>query len=216
MSWASLLQFPDAPFVPEPVRGGSFAVVYGAFLGSENEGRALLRPVRDLRPAMDTFAMVPPVALGEIAMDPPDPLPFVSTTALLSDLADGGVDELLAAVGPGSGTTLAMVELRQLGGALGRRRPGAGARATLPGTLALFALGVPEDEASEATIKTYLESLDRAVRPYRTGDYANFVMEPTDASRFFDADTWARLRQVKAHYDPSDLFKGNHHILPAD
>jgi FAD/FMN-containing dehydrogenase len=216
MSWASLLQFPDAPFVPEPVRGGSFAVVYGAFLGSENEGRALLRPVRDLRPAMDTFAMVPPVALGEIAMDPPDPLPFVSTTALLSDLADGGVDELLAAVGPGSGTTLAMVELRQLGGALGRRRPGAGARATLPGTLALFALGVPEDEASEATIKAYLESLDRAVRPYRTGDYANFVMEPTDASRFFDADTWARLRQVKAHYDPSDLFKGNHHIPPAD
>lgn len=31
MTWASPLQFPDAPFVPEPVRGGSFAVVYGAF-----------------------------------------------------------------------------------------------------------------------------------------------------------------------------------------
>jgi hypothetical protein len=41
-------------------------------------------------------------------------------------------------------------------------------------------------------------------------------MEPTDASRFFDADTWARLRQVKAHYDADDLFKGNHHIPPAD
>ena len=34
-------------------------------------------------------------------------------------------------------------------------------------------------------------------------------------ARFFDADTWARLRQVKALYDPSDLFKGNHHIPPA-
>jgi hypothetical protein len=40
-------------------------------------------------------------------------------------------------------------------------------------------------------------------------------MEPTDASRFFDTGTWARLRQVKAHYDPGDLFKGNHHIPPA-
>ena len=30
MSWASLLQFPDAPFVPEPVRGGSFTVVISA------------------------------------------------------------------------------------------------------------------------------------------------------------------------------------------
>jgi FAD/FMN-containing dehydrogenase len=215
MSWASLLQFPDAPFVPGPVRGGSFGVVYGAYLGSEAEGRALLRSVRDLGPAMDTFAMVPPAALGDMAMDPPDPLPFVSTTALLSDLPHAGVDELVAAVGPGSGSPLAMVELRQLGGALERPSPGAGARATLPGTLSLLALGVPEDEASEATVKAFLESLDRAVRPYRTGDYPNFVMEPTDASSFFDAATWARLRQVKALYDPDDLFKGNHHIPPA-
>ena len=216
MSWASLLQFPDAPFVPEPVRGGSFAVVYGAFLGSEVEGRALVRPVRDLAPAMDTFAMVAPAALGEMAMDPPDPLPFLITSALLDDLPHAGVDDLVAAVGPESGSRLAMVELRQLGGALGRDTPGAGARATLPGSLSLVALGVPEDEPSEAAVKANLESLDRAVLPYRVGDYANFVMEPTDASRFFDADTWARLREVKALYDPTDLFKGNHHVPPAD
>jgi hypothetical protein len=216
MSWASLLQFPDAPFVPEPVRGGSFTVVYGAFLGSETEGRTLLRPVRDLGPAMDTFAMVPPAALGDMAMDPPDPLPFRITAALLDDLPRAGVDELVAAVGPGSGSPLGMVELRQLGGALGRETPGAGARATLPGALSLVALGVPQDEASDKSVRTYLASLDRAVLPYRVGDYANFVMEPTDASRFFDADTWARLRQVKALYDRTDLFKGNHHIPPAD
>ncbi len=41
-----------------------------AFLGSESEGRALLRPLRDLGPAMDTFAVVPPAALGDMAMDP--------------------------------------------------------------------------------------------------------------------------------------------------
>ena len=50
----------------------------------------------------------------------------------------------------------------------------------------------------------------------RTGDYPNFVEQPADASAFFDADTWARLRAVKAAYDPSDLFKGNHHIPPAE
>ena len=58
--------------------------------------------------------------------------------------------------------------------------------------------------------------MERAVHPYRAGDYPNFVMEPSDASSFFDADTWARLRLVKTLYDPSDLFKGNHHIPPAD
>jgi FAD binding domain len=216
MTWAVLLQFPDAPDVPEPVRGRSFTVVHGAFLGSEAEGRALLRPVRDLGPAMDTFAIVPPAVLGDMAMDPPEPLPIVSTTALLSDLPSAGVDELVSAAGPGSGSPLAMVELRQLGGALGRRSPGAGARATLPGTLAMFALGVPEDEASAATARAYLESVERAVLPYRTGDYPNFVEEPSDASAFFDAGTWARLRQVKALHDPTDLFKGNHHIPPAE
>jgi FAD/FMN-containing dehydrogenase len=216
MTWAKLMQFPDAPDVPEAVRGGSFTVIFGAFLGSEDEGQALLRPVRDLGPAVDTFAIVPPATLGDMAMDPPDPLPFVSTTALLGDLPSAGVDELVSAAGPGSGSPLAMVELRHMGGALARRSPGAGARATLPGSIAMLSLGVPEDEASAATARTYLESVDRAVLPYHTGDYPNFVMEPADASSFFDADTWTRLREAKALYDPNDLFEGNHHIPPAE
>jgi FAD/FMN-containing dehydrogenase len=215
MSWASLLQFPDMPDIPEAMRGGSFTVVMAAFLGSEDDGRALLRRIRDLGPAMDTFGVVPPAALGDLAMDPVDPLPIASTTALLDGLPSAGLDELLAAVGPGSGSPLGMVQLRQLGGALGRTSPGAGARATLPGTLSLFALGVPMDPESEATTKAYLAAIDAAVRPYHTGDYPNFVEEPADASAFFDTDTWARLREVKAEYDPDDLFKGNHHIPPA-
>jgi hypothetical protein len=216
MTWASLLQFPATPDVPEPVRGGSFAVVYGAFLGAEAEGRALLRSVRDLGPALDTFAVVPPAALGDMAMDPPDPLPVVSTTALLGDLPSTGVDALVAAVGAESGSPLAMVQLRQLGGALGRRAPGAGARATLPGMLNLFALGVPEDEASAATQRAYLESLQRAVGPYRSGSYPNLVEEPADASAFFDPGTWRRLREVKAPTTPTTCSRGNHHIPPAD
>jgi FAD/FMN-containing dehydrogenase len=216
MTWASLLQFPDVPDVPAPVRGGSFAVVHAAFLGAEGEGRALLRPVRDLGPAMDTFAMVPPVALADMAMDPRDPLPAMSATALLSDLPSEGVDDLVAAAGPGSGSPLAILQLRQLGGALERPSPGAGARATLPGAVGMFALGVPEDDASAATVRTYLESVERAVLPYHAGYYPNFVEEPADASAFFDPGTWARLRRLKALHDPSDLFKGNHHIPPAD
>jgi hypothetical protein len=216
MTWASLLQFPDAPFVPEAVRGGSFAVVYGTFLGSEGDGRALLRRMRDLGPAMDTFAMAPPAVLGDMAMDPPDPLPFLSATALLSDLPSAGVDDLVAAAGPGSGSPLALVELRLMGGALERRSPGAGARATLPGRFSMLALGVAEDDASATTARTYLDSVERALLPYRSGFYPNFVEAPSDASGFFDPDTWTRLRMVKALYDPSDLFKGNHHIPPAE
>ena len=212
MTWASLLQFPDTPDVPEPVRGGSFTVVYGAFLGSEGEGRALLRPIRDLGPAMDTFAMVPPAALGDMAMDPPDPLPIVSATALLSDLPSAGVDDLVAAVGPGPGHRWRWCSCASSAAPSARRSPGAGARATLPGTLSLFALGVPEDEASAATARATSMPSSAPSCPTAAAHYPNFVEEPADASGFFDADTWARLREVKALYDPSDLFKGNHHV----
>jgi FAD/FMN-containing dehydrogenase len=217
MTWASMLHFPDLPIVPDTVRGRSFAVVYGAFLGGEDDGRALLRPVRDLGPAMDTFAMVPPAALGDLAMDPPDPLPFMSAHQLLRELPPAGVDGLLAAAGPESraGTALTMVQLRHMGGALARRAPGAGARATLPGEVCMFALGLVVDDASAGAVTRSLDDVERALLPYRAGHYPNFVEEPADASRFFDPETWARLRRVKAHYDRDDLFRGNHHIPPA-
>ena len=174
--------------------------------------------MRDLGPAMDTFAVVPPIALADMAMDPPDPLPFASVHQLLGELPAAGVDDLLAAAGPGSGsgTSLTMVQLRHLGGALARVSPGAGARATLPGEVCMFALGLTVDERSAAVVERSLEAVDGALRPYRVGDYPNFVEEPADASAFFDAGTWARLRDVKALYDPGDLFKGNHHVPPAD
>lgn len=218
MTWASLLHFPDLPIVPEPVRGGSFAVVFGAFLGGADEGRRLLAPVRDVGPVVDTFAVVPPIALLEMAMDQPDPLPFHSAHQLLGELPPAGIDDLLAAAGPGSasGTSLTLLQLRHMGGALARPAPGVGARATMPGEVCMLALGVVVDEESAALVERSLGAVRRAVRPYRAGLYPNFVDEPADASAFFDADTWARLRRAKALYDPGDPFRGNHHVPPAD
>jgi FAD/FMN-containing dehydrogenase len=102
-----------------------------------------------------------------------------------------------------------------MGGALGRTTPGAGARATLPGSVCLFALGVAGDEASARAAEVALAAVEAAVERYRAGSYPNFVEEPADASGFFDPETWARLREIKALYDPDDLFRGNHHIPPA-
>ena len=214
MTWASLLQFPDLPDVPEPVRGGSFAVVMAAFLGDEARGRELLRSVRDLGPAMDTFAMVPPVALGDLAMDPPDPLPYELGHDLLHELSPGAVDRLVFAAGPGSGSPLAMVQLRHMGGALARKARGAGARATLPGSVSLLALGIVEDDDSAQAVAASIAEVRAATAIHRAGDYPNFVEQPADASSFFDAETWARLRQVKTAYDAGDLFKGNHRVPP--
>ncbi len=217
MSWASLLHFPPIPDVPAFARGRSFAVAMAAFLGSEAEGAALLRPLRDLGPARDTFATVPPVVLGDLAMDPLDPLPARSGHALLDALPERAIDAILAAVGPGSGRseTLTMLQFRQMGGALAREEPDAGARATLPGEISMFTVGVAPDDASETEVRAAVADVEAAVRPHRVGHYANFVEEPADASTFFAPAVWARLRAIKARYDADDLFIGNHHIPPA-
>ena len=81
-------------------------IVMGALPGRGGGGPRAAAPLRDLGPAIDTFAMVPPIELGELAMDPPDPLPFSSGHELLGELPADAIDELLASPGPspGSGT----------------------------------------------------------------------------------------------------------------
>jgi FAD/FMN-containing dehydrogenase len=215
MTWANLFRFPDDPELPEPLRGGAYAVVMAAFQGDEADGRELLRPVRELGPEIDTLAMGPPAILAELAMDPPDPLPFLLGHQLLEIPPAAAIDDLLAVAGRGSGAALNMVQLRHMGGALAREAPGAGARATLPGDICLVALGVVDSDARAAAVGASLEAVEAALLPHRAGFYPNFVEEPADASAFFDQKTWARLREVKALYDPEDLFRGNHHIPPA-
>ena len=207
MSWASIIHFPPIPEVPAFARGRSLAVIMAAHLGSEAEGRDLLAPLRALGPVRDTFAMVPPIVLSDLAMDPLDPLPF--------QLSHGLVDALPVDAMVEASETLTLVQFRHMGGALARETPGAGARATLPGEICAMALGVVMDEASGRAVRGALHAFDTALRPHRAGDYPNFVEEPSDASGFFAPGVWQRLREVKGRFDPTDLFAGNHHIPPA-
>ena len=217
MTWATMMHLPDLPIVPEPYRARSWVIVMAAFLGEEPEGGSLLAPLRRLGATHDTLAMVPPIARGELAMDPPDPLPFGFGASLLHDVGAAGIDALLAEAGPGSpsGSALTMVQLRHMGGALARPPRNAGARATLPGHLCLATIGIAPDDATMAVVEDAIHRTLTASAPHRAGDYPNFVEVPADASAFFDTGTWARLRRVKGEYDPDDVFRGNHHVPPA-
>ena len=210
-----ILQFPPLPEIPEPMRGQSFAIVEGFFLGSEADGRDLLAPVRDLGPAMDTFSMVPPVGITETHMDPPDPVPAVSDTALLDGLTPGAIDDLVAVAGPGSGSPLVSVELRHTGGALGRAEDHHGALARLEGSFAMFAVGVAMDEGITRASSATLERIGDALAGYQVGQYLNFVERPYDARGFYPADTYARLQRIKGEYDPDGVFRANHAIEAA-
>ena len=212
-TWVSVIHFPPDPALPEFARGQSLVAVMGAFLGDQAKGAALLAPLRELGPHVDTFAMQRTSFLGDLAMDPVEPLPYRSTTHLLSELTPEAIDHLARTFARGS--DLALLQLRHGGGALSRAAQGAGARATLPGEVILFGLGVVTDAKAEVRVRAGLDAIDDAVFAQAVGRYPNFVERPTETRGFFDDDTWARLQRVKAAYDPEGIFRGNHPITSA-
>lgn len=209
-------QFPDVPDVPEPLRGRPFVVVEAFHLGDGTEGARILEPLRRLGPEIDTFAMVPPAGLAEIHMDPTEPLPYRTDHLVLADLTPAAIDDLLAAVGPGSGSELVSVEIRHLGGALGRAEPGHGVLARMPGEYLLLGVGVTPDAVTAEAVAARLEAMVAAVRPLTAGAYLNFTEHTVPPEHLFDDRTLAELQCVRATYDPQGLFRANHPVSLVD
>jgi hypothetical protein len=210
---ARILQVPPLPVIPEPVRGRQLVVIEAAYLGAEGPAGELLRPLRDLRPELDTFAAVPPAALGQLHMDPEDPVPFAGGGQMLDELPPGAIDAITEAAGPGSDSPLLSVELRQLGGALTEPPPDAGALATLDQPFVSYGVGMIMDPDTARAINRQLDVVAAALRPWDSGvRFANFVEVPTDARMCYPPETFDRLQEVKGRYDPDDLFRANHPI----
>ena len=143
-----IMQMPPLPEIPEPIRGRSIVLIDGATHGDP----AVIEPLRALGPEIDTFATVPAPALVRLHQDPEEPMPYKGDTALVESLPAEAIDALLAVAGPGSGSPLDLVELRQVGGALARRVPGSGAVTGVKGQFVLFTCGLVLD-AEMAALK---------------------------------------------------------------
>jgi FAD/FMN-containing dehydrogenase len=212
-----ILQFPPLPELPEALRGQSFVVVEAVVLGTEAEGAELLRPLRELGPAMDTFAMMPPVGISELHMDPPNPLPYTGSGQMLRRLDHKAIDGFVAVAGPGSGSPLVSAEIRHVGGALQRAEAHHGALATLDSDYLTFGVGVVFDDETYRANKEQLELIERVFARYDTGrQYLNFTEAKTDPATFYRPDAYLRLQAVKAAVDPENVFRANHPITAED
>ncbi|MDX6408027.1 MAG: hypothetical protein QOE13_1098 [Gaiellaceae bacterium] len=207
------LQFPPIPDIPEPLRGGSFVVVEATSLLDETATDELLRPLRDLGPAMDTFATIPVERLSSLHMDPEHPVPGVGDGMLLRDFPEEAIDAIVAAAGAGSGSPLLSVEVRHLGGALGRMQPGHGALATIEARFAMFAVGISMTPEMGAAMKAHVEVIHAALASWDAGrDYLNFTERRERGERLFGSATYRRLQTVKGKVDPDDVFRSNHPV----
>src|SRR5690606_27518620 len=144
-------------------------VIDGAVLADDAVAEALLAPLRLLEPEMDTFARVPSASLTRLHMDPEGPTPAVADATVLDELPEAAIEAFLAEVGPGSTTSLLAAELRQLGGALGRSEPDAGALSHLRGAYAGFFVAIAATPEMAEQGRADARSVVGALRPWSTG-----------------------------------------------
>jgi FAD/FMN-containing dehydrogenase len=207
-----VMQLPPLEQIPAPIRGRSIVLVDGAVTG--DDGPAVIAGLRALAPEMDTFATVPSAALARLHQDPEDPVPgFVSDTGLVEELPAAAIETLVKLAGPGSGSPLMMVELRQLGGALGRVTPGHGAVAKLDGEFVLFMGSMSLSPEMGAAAVEHMQRIKDAMAPWLgAGHYLNFAEYEVDTAATYGAFTYRRLQAVKARLDPDNVIKANHSI----
>jgi len=214
-SMTHLLRFPPLPELPEPLRGQAFAVIEAAYLGDAGAGAELIAPLRALGPDRDTFAMIPAAALGQLNMDPDQPVPTRGDGTLVADLPPAAIDALAAVAGPDAGTALATVEVRHLGGALARPAAGGGAQPSLAASYMIFAAGFAPTPDAAAAAAAQAQAVKDALAPWHAGyDYYNFAETPAAASAVLPPASWQRLQQIKTSYDPDRVIISAHPVRP--
>jgi FAD/FMN-containing dehydrogenase len=211
-----IFQFPPIEQIPEFLRGRNLVVVEVAYMGDEASGRELVAPLLALEPEISTLATMPAAGLMRLHADPEGNTPAVGDGAMLTSLPDEAIAAVLAAGGPGSGSPFISLEIRQLGGALGRPAERAGAASHLEAAYGMFAVGLPFTPEMGAAIEAHIDVVAGAVQPWRAAqNYFNFAERHVDSETFYTGSTHDRLREIRERFDPTDLFQANQRIRPA-
>jgi FAD/FMN-containing dehydrogenase len=214
---------PPLPVIPEDLHWRPAVAIACCYAGAVEEGE---RVVRDLRrfgtPLVDLFAPRPYAAF-QSALD--DTVlhgwHYYWKAADLAGLSDDAIsviaDHAYAARSPRSYS--AMFHMR---GAVARVAQDATAYAGRDVThnIVIDAVWLPEESAAHAAAETaWVRRFFRDLEPHRAdGVYVNFLDADDDSSRVREAygdRTYRRLAEVKAKYDPDNVFRHNKNIRPA-
>lgn len=216
-----IMHFPDIPAIPPVLRGRSTIICLASYNGTEEEGEALLQPLRTLgEPLLDTFAQIPYSQVATISNDPVEAPPFFLHTesGALQELEKGEIATIVDLAGdPTSG--LRLVELRHLGGAFAHQQkssmPSGNYQATLHLSMMAGAPTVDQLQAGRKVITTIIEAL----RPGMTGEVllnlAGSHTSPERVRAAFSTENYQRLVALKDRYDSKNIFRFNHNIPPS-
>jgi hypothetical protein len=186
------------------------------YAGEVEAGQRAFAPFQEVaEPLAD---MIRPMAYPE--MYPPEEEGYrptaVGHTMFLNSI-DRAAAETITEFLKASDAPVRVAQLRVLGGAMARVPVEATAyayrNARIMANLAAFYTGPEDKPLREAWVADFAAALDQG----EAGAYVNFLGDEGEARvrAAYPGATWDRLREVKARYDPGNLFRLNHNIPPA-
>lgn len=206
----ALLRLPPDPQLPPMLQGQFVAHLRYAHLGDAAAAEQVLAPMRDVAPLLlDTMADLPYAAVDAVHLDPTSPMPCMDYGLTLNALPAAAVDALVAADGADSDSTLALAEVRLLGGQLAAQPATPNAVRGRSAAFSVYLLGVPAGPAADL-VPLHLDRVADALAPWRDGALPNFLghAKPGELGRLWAAADRARLRLIARRHDHGDIFGG--------
>lgn len=215
----AFVKFPNAPQLPEAMRGKQLVIVRAAYAGDAAEGESWIQKWLDWRtPVSNSFHEMPFAEIGTIQKDPVEPSAGFGSNEMLDTLSDELIDTIIQHM-TAADSPMLFTELRHAGGAIARVAPDANAINHRDAEFYLNLAGVAFTPDLLAAVKAYMPKYKAAIRPYvRGGVYLNFMKGAEAQERVRDAftpETYERLVALKAKYDPDNLFRYSYQLVPA-
>ncbi|RJL31372.1 FAD-binding oxidoreductase [Bailinhaonella thermotolerans] len=215
----AMVPLPDAPVIPEPLRGRHVTHVRVAYTGDAESGERLVAPLRSAGEVlMERLGDMPYTESHTISDDPPHPHAYAGAGTLLTELDSAAA---FAVAGP-SAEVPTVLQVRHLGGALAKPSPAVIGHREARYVLHVVAglddpdtpggPGAQDVEAVRAYQRRQMDALGGV------GTFLNFHCGPATESEVaaaYDPDVYQDLRRLKATYDPANTFRLNHNIPPA-
>ncbi|TGB18447.1 FAD-binding oxidoreductase [Streptomyces palmae] len=218
-----LVPMPDVPAVPKALRGRFVAHVRIAYTGDPADGERLVAPLRAVGPRLtDRLGDMPYRESGRIYSDPTTPHSYRGDNALLGELDAQRLRTVVELAGPGSALPN-VIQVRHLGGALGRPPAEPNAVGHRGARYLLSVLGMPREGGVEE-LRAVQRRAFEAVAPVTLGRSLNFLYAQGNADRdttargsavrgVYEPADLERLARLKAALDPTDLFRHNYRVI---
>jgi FAD binding domain/Berberine and berberine like len=214
----ALLTVPPGPPFPEELHLKKVCGVVWCYAGTAEDAKAALAPIRaKFPPALDGVGEMPLPAL-QAAFDglyPPGDQ-WYWRADFVGDIPAKAVEAHLAHARqfPSWKSTM---HLYPIDGAARRVAADATAWTYREARFAQVIVGVDPDPAMAGALRDWTVGYWDALHPYSLGGaYTNFMMdEGSDRVRASYGSNYKRLTQIKARYDPTNLFHVNQNIQPA-